>query len=362
MKLLRVLLFTVTFGVGSGVNSFIMIYFRNLNHDKVKIDILAYKKSPTGPSSYINEIETKGGKVFLLPSIKKPIQHISEIIRILRDGQYDIVHNNSLAITIPLMIICNIMGVKIRILHSHATMLGETKIKAARNKLLLPFLKMSCNNYVGCSTEAGKTNVVDHNSFVMTANHRMETRSEERVSKKVVVITVGRACEQKNPIFALQIIKCLIDSIPDIVYWWIGDGPLLDQMQMTVKKLNIEDNVKLWGKQSNVRKLYEAADVFFLPSLFEGLPLTGIEAQAMGLPSVVSDTITKEMVYTDLVEFVSLKANTNVWVDVFKNQIQRISLRRSYAEELENSIFSVKNAGQHLEDYYRNILEKVSNT
>lgn len=361
---------TVTFGEGSGVNSFIMNYFRTIDHSKVQIDILTYKKSPSGDSPYEKEVKNAGGNIYLLPSLKKPIKHIQAINTILRKGNYDIVHDNSLLITIPLMIISRVVGVKIRILHSHATRLGETKAKEKRNRTFVPALLINCNCYVGCSEAAGKAlfggkaftvlpNVVDDEEYSISNEHRILIREKKQVTDKIVVLSVGRACEQKNPLFALEVMKKLMNRYPEIEYWWVGDGPMLKQMSSLAEYYGLSDRIVFWGKQSNVKQLYEAADIFFLPSLFEGLPLTGIEAQAMGLPSVISDTITKEMVFTDLVEYVSLDAPIERWVEIMERQMQRIPFRRSYAKELQNSDFSIENAGHRLESFYKGKLEEV---
>lgn len=360
---------TVTFGEGSGVNSFIMNYFRNIDHSKIQIDILTYKESPTGESPYEKEVKGAGGNVILLPSIKRPILHIKKIIELLKNGKYDIVHDNSLIATIPLMIISRAKGIKVRIIHSHATKLGETKRKEKRNRTLIPLLLRNSNYYIACSDAAGSAmfgkrtfvvlpNVVDSKSFHISSEHRQLIRDEQQVTGKIVVITVGRACEQKNPRFALSVMKSVIEQNSNVVFWWVGDGPMLDDLRRLAEDFGISENTTFWGKQSNIRQFYEAADIFFLPSLFEGLPLTGIEAQAMGLPSVVSDTITKEMVYTDLVEFVPLNASIGAWVKVIEKQMMRIPARRSYTKELENSVFSIEQAGSRLENIYKDMLEK----
>lgn len=369
MKKIKVLMVTVTFGEGSGVNSFIMNYFRNIDHSKVQIDVLTYKESPSGESPYAKEVRTAGGNVFLLPSIKKPVQHIHAIKKILQTGDYDIVHNNSLLITIPLMIISRTKGIKVRILHSHATKLGESRIKEKRNRVLIPFLLENCNHYIACSDAAGKAmfgqrlysvlpNVVNNLDYSMSDDHRRLVREEKQVTDKTVIITVGRACEQKNPVFALSVMKAVIKLNPNVVFWWVGDGPMLNQMRSIAGGYGIAENTVFWGKQSNVRQLYEAADIFFLPSLFEGLPVTAVEAQAMGLPSVISDTVTKELVYTDLVEFVPLDAPIDTWIKVIEKQMKRIPARRSYTKELENSVFSIKNAGHRLESLYEKMIEQ----
>ena len=280
----------------------------------------------------------------------------------------DIVHDNSLIITIPLMIISRIEGVKIRILHSHATKLGETTSKEKRNRMFVPLLLKNCNRYVACSEAAGKSmfgrkpfvvlpNVVNDTAYSLSDHNRRLTREKNLVTDKTVIVTVGRACEQKNPIFALKVMKSVMERNPKAVYWWVGDGPMLDQMRNIAENYGMSQKVIFWGKQSDVKRLYEAADVFFLPSLFEGLPLTGIEAQAMGLPSVVSETVTKEMVFTNLVEYVSLEEPIEKWVRVLEKQAERIPERRSYTQELKKSNFSYSQAGEKLEKYYRELLE-----
>lgn len=105
-------------------------------------------------------------------------------------------------------------------------------------------------------------------------------------------------------------------------------------------------------------ELYQAMDVFFLPSLFEGLPVTGIEAQAMGLPMAVSDTVTDEMVYADLVDYVSLASPLSAWSDHLQAALSRNVRREAYAEQLKASLFSDVQCGERLRDVYQRMLEK----
>ena len=109
-------------------------------------------------------------------------------------------------------------------------------------------------------------------------------------------------------------------------------------------------------KTNDVKSLYLAADLFFLPSLFEGLPVTGVEAQAMGLPCIVSDSITKEMIYTDLVQFLNLSEKKELWADSISKKLDKEVDRASYKQDLLQSPFSSGNAGKILEKYYTNLL------
>ena len=139
-------------------------------------------------------------------------------------------------------------------------------------------------------------------------------------------------------------------------YWWIGSGPLDNEVADYANKLKHKDRVKLLGSRNDMKDLYQAIDLFFLPSLFEGLPVTGVEAQAMGLPCIISDSITKEVVYTDLVEYVSLSRSKETWAEIIHLQLERTERRRGREEELLKSKFSSKTAGEFLEDYYRKLI------
>lgn len=114
----------------------------------------------------------------------------------------------------------------------------------------------------------------------------------------------------------MDVLKKFYESRRDVEYWWMGNGDMDRQVKDYAEKIGIADHVRfLGGDETTVIELYQAMDVFFLPSLFEGLPVMGIEVQAMGLPMVVSDTVTDEMVYTDLIDYVSLASPLSAWSD-----------------------------------------------
>lgn len=366
MKKYKVLMLLSTYGVASGVNTFAMNYLRGFNHENVEVDFAVYfeRESP-----YIAEIKSYGGKTYVLPPVKSILFHSGECRRILRDGKYDIIHDNSLVLTIPIMIAAKLERIPVRILHSHATELGETWQKKIRNKLLLPLLKLSATDYLACSNAAGKAmfgtmpftivpNVVQANSLVFDQAKRNEKRNKMGVSCKRVIATVGRAAMQKNPFFALDVIKILSKTEDDIVFWWIGNGSLEKEMKEYANQIGVGEYFVFLGKRSDVVELYQAMDVFFLPSLFEGLPLTGVEAQAMGLPMVVSDTVTDEMVFTDLVDYVSLNESAEVWAKHLKRLLARKVDRESYSDKLNQSVFSDIGCGERLTNLYTEMLHK----
>lgn len=364
-KTIKVLMLVPNLFVANGVASFAMNYLRNSDNNRVQYDFLSYEQ---GDSPYYKEIEKHGGKVFFAPSVFSIKKHLKECKKILNEGNYDIVHDNTLHISIPMMYCAKKARVKVRILHSHSSKMGETTIKEIRNKVFLPLLKRLSNQYLACSELAGRAmfgrdvfkivpNVIDTDKYRFDYSRRNKVRKELNCEDKLIVGTVGRLAKQKNPVFALNVIEKLIEEIPQVEYWWIGNGPLEKEFKNYVKSHGLNDYVRFFGKRNEVLDMYQAMDVYFMPSLFEGLPLTGVEAQAMGIPMVVSDTVTREMIYTDLVDYVGLEQSINDWSEHIEKALNRKTDRRKYSGKQMNSVFSNFGCGERLLAIYDNILK-----
>lgn len=364
MGKINVLMLLPNLRAANGVASFAMNYFRNVDKEKIHIDFALYADRP---SPYYEEIKQAGSKIYVLPNIKNLKEHFRVCKKILSEGHYNIIHDNTLHISIPMMWCAKNAGIPVRILHSHSAQMGETKLKAIRNKLFIPILLGLATDYVACSKVAGENlfgkkhftvipNVINAEKYVFNENKREQIRKSMHVEDKFVIGTVGRLAYQKNPFFAMDVVKELLKKVPNAEYWWIGSGTLDNEVRKYVKQQGLENNIKLLGSRNDVIDLYQAMDVFFLPSLFEGLPVTGVEAQALGLPMVVSDTVTDEMVYTDLVEYVSLEQNKNIWVKKITEVIKKANVRDKYSTNLKQSIFTDKNCAEILAKLYLNIL------
>lgn len=360
---IKVLMLIVNLKAADGITNYALNYFRKINHNVIHMDFVVYD-SENMVQSYITEIENEGSKIFTLPSFFTMYKHYKECWKILKQGKYDIIHDNSLIITIPMMFVAKQMGIQIRILHSHNSKLGETKIKEIRNKCFLPFLKMFITDYIACSMLAGKTlfgnkkfivipNVINAEKYRFNEEKRKEVRKSLGVENKYIVATVGRIALQKNPFFAMDVFKLVAEQERTAEYWWIGSGSLDEDLKKYIKEIGIEDKVKLFGSREDVNDLYQAMDCFFAPSLFEGFSIVSVEAQAMGLPCVLSNEVIKEIAYTDLVSFVKLEEEKKVWADKI---LDKRFGKRDYYEHLINSDFSDKKAGRRLEKLYENLL------
>lgn len=366
MLKIKVLMLVPNLFVANGVASFVMNYLRNLNHDEVQVDIVSYKE---GDSVYYAEVEAAGGKMFFLPGIKNLPEHVKVCNKILSDGRYDIIHDNTLHISIPMMWCAKKAGVPVRILHSHNSKMGETPAKAFRNRFFLPVLRSLATNYAACSQLAGRAmfedqeftvipNVIQTEKYRFDPTMRKSVQQKMNATDKFVVGTVGRLAEQKNPFFAIDVFKCLLKNVPNAEYWWVGSGPLEKSVQDYVNQKGLSENVRLLGSRDDVTSLYQGMDVFFLPSLFEGLSIVTVEAQAMGLPCVVSDVIPPEAEYTELLKRCSLQDSIEAWVEKIRNTQIKKTERKQYQEYLSESVFSDVGCGNRLKKIYERCLSE----
>lgn len=363
-KQIKVLMLVPNLRVSNGVTSYAMNYFRGLDHTLVQVDFVVYKE---WENPYENEIIEAGGTVYVLPPIKKIVSHMKACKDIIRSGQYDIIHDNSLLITYPLMRIAK-KYVKTRILHSHSARLGETDRNEKRNRLFLPLLLRTSNNYVACSDKAGKALFGDKKftiipNVIHTEHYRFDNvkreiiRSQFSVEDNIVIGAVGRLTDAKNPFFAIDIMEKVFEVEDKVVFWWIGNGALDQEVARYIKTKKLDDKVFLLGPRNDVPDLLQAMDVFFLPSKSEGFGLACLEASATGLPCVVSNCFPNDVNVTGNIEFVSLDSPTDLWVKKIVDAMH-LSLDRIQASAaIVCSACSDKNAGERLYCYYRSILD-----
>ena len=363
---IRVLMVVPNLRVSNGVATFAMNYLRTLKHDRCVVDFITYRNIE---SPFIDEIKTLGGEVFTLPFINQhPIEYVKMCAKIIRTGQYDIIHDNSLMITFPIMLIAK-GRVPIRILHSHSAMLGETKRNEKRNKLFIPLLVKTANVYFACSSKAAKAlfgdrryclipNTIQAEKFRFDQSERDVIRQRELTRGNFVVGTVGRLTDAKNPLFALDVMDYVLSVRQDIEYWWIGSGALDKEVEIYKDSLRNKDRIKLFGSRTDVDKLYQALDLFFLPSKHEGFGLACIEAQCAGLSCVVADTLPKEVNITGRVTFIPLLDNEKVWGDTIISEIEKTYDRKEAYGIIKNSIYTADENNNHLLKEYNKLINQ----
>ena len=350
--------------LSNGVASYAMNYYRKLNGPDTQFDFLII--SDVG-SPYYSEIKKNGNKVFFMPSYKKePFKIIPYLKHLFTDNKYDVVHCNVMNSGSLILRIAKTHKVPIRILHSHATQTGDKKWKEHRNKFFCTVSLKNANTYFSCLHLAGDylfgkdnyyliPNAIDVNRYSYDQKKRTLLRNEEHCGKKLIVTTVGRFTRQKNPMFIVDIVYELSKMGIEFAFWWFGNGELEHEVHKYASEKGVDKYIKFWGANSKVMNYYSAADVFILPSLYEGLPVVGIEAQVAALPVLLADTITTETQISDSVRFLPI-TDAKLWAE-------NIAELRNYDREtITRSLnlldYKIENQAKKLKNLYLELLKK----
>ena len=355
---------------GGGVEAVIMNYYRNINRDKVQFDFVIDGKEK---SLLDDEIKRMGGRVYhVTPYKDNIIKYMCDIYHIIKKNKYDIIHDNMNTMSLFSLFPAWLAGAKIRIIHNHSTneKAMEERCKYYLKKILRPFSPLFANQYVACSKYAAEwmygkraiqldkvkiiNNAVDIEKFRFSVTARKKLREELGVKEEVNVIGhIGRLVPQKNHMFLLDVFASYLKQNPASVLVMIGDGPLRENLEHKAKELKISDKVYFKGLRSDVNEWYSAMDVFLLPSLYEGLPVVGIEAQANGVPVCLSSNITKEAVINTNVRYLPLVKKD--WL----NSIDELLGKRNGKSLLKEKGFSIKDEAKKMECWYEKLLKEV---
>lgn len=347
-----------------GVEAVIMNYYRHIDKTKVQFDFVVHKGSN---SKYIDEVQRSGAKVYeITPYSQNILLFTYEIYKIIKTEGYTLVHSNMNALSGFPLFVAWLAGVKVRILHNHNTDAKEERIRTVIKRVLRPFAKLFANQYWACSKFAAEwmygtnalnkgkvsivNNAIDLEIFVFNQEKRNIIRRDLQLEGKFVIGHVGRFMRQKNHEFLIDIFNEIAKLRNDAVLLLIGEGPLLDSIKEKVKRLGLDERVKFLGVRSDVSDLYNSMDVFVLPSLYEGLPVVGVEVQANGLPFICSDTVTDEVSINENVERISLNKSAKQWA----MKITKVSKdnRCITQERLRKNGFDIRKSSKKLEDFY----------
>ena len=195
-------------------------------------------------------------------------------------------------------------------------------------------------------------NAIDAKKFIYNEEVRKQKRVELGVEDKFVIGHVGRFNLQKNHEFLVKRFADFAKTNEDAVLVLIGNGELQEKIKEMAKEYGIETKVKFLGLREDIPQLLQAMDLFLFPSLFEGLPVTLVEAQAAGLPCVISDMITDEIMITDQISKVSLSGNTSLWNQEIAKY--RYSKRKNTIEDIIEHGFDIEKNARWLEEFYTN--------
>lgn len=314
----------------NGTETFIMNVYRNIDRSKVQFDFLVCKITEEG---YEREARELGARIYHYhPRRDGLTKHFKSLYSFFRKhaDEYDVVHYNSNSFTSALPLrMAKYFNVGIRVAHSHST---STRGKHHRILHRLNRLKIGslATHYLACS-EAGRkwgfwgtkayrdsavvNNGIELEKFKFDEDERKAVRKELGLQDKFVVGHVSNFLPVKNHPFMLEILRELKKQIPETILLFVGDGHRRPIVEKAVKEQGLEDSVIFTGMRPDVNRLMQGMDAFLFPSLFEGLGLAAVEAQAMGLPVFASDVLPEETAVTDFIQYLSLESSAREWAE-----------------------------------------------
>lgn len=319
-----------------GIETMIMNIYRNIDREKVQFDFLAHYGRE---AAFNEEIRSLGGRIYEMPALKDETRgyywRVFAYIKALKKffdehKEYKIIHchmTNTAGIYMP---IAKKRGITCIISHSHSTKAKIGLIGKVTDILQKPICKYATDMFA-CSEAAknwfypedviksGKVrviaNAVDADKFRFNEEKRIKMREELELGDGITVVCVSRFRKEKNQIFLMEVLKKMKEKHKDAVFVFAGDGPCEDEVRAKAKEYGLEKNTRFLGMRADVPDILQAADVFVLPSLWEGLPVVGIEAQASGLHCVASEGVTEEMNAIGMVEYLSLDEPVEKWCE-----------------------------------------------
>lgn len=315
-----------------GVESVIMNYYRNINRNQIQFDFLCNGDG----IAYSDEINELGGDIFYItPLSKNPIKYKKELKNFFKENskKYDVIWVNVCALSnIDYLKYAKKYGINRRIIHSHNSQSIESKLKRIFHNINKNYVTNYSTDLWACSKEAGEyffdqkrfniiNNAINLDDFKYDQEIRNKTREELKLGDKFVIGNVARFHFQKNHKFLIDIFYELVKKKPNSMLLLIGEGEDMPEIKKLVEELELDDKVLFLGKRSDINQLYQAMDVFILPSLFEGLPVVLVEAQASGIPVIASsEGIPENTKMVDNFTFVSLNNSFEFWSDIILNQ------------------------------------------
>lgn len=282
---------------------------------------------------------------------------------------YDVVHMHSSSKNYYILKCAAKWGIPVRVAHSHNTgFQSRNPLTIAMGNLMKVPMRHYATHWAGCSklacewlfgkgcVESGKAKVIlngiDSTLFVYNEQTRNEIRREMHLEDKFVIGHVGRFVNQKNHTFLLDIFAEIVKRQPNAVLMLIGIGELMEAMKQKTSSLGISDKVLFIGFRDDRNRFMQAMDSFLFPSLYEGLSVVLIEAQAAGLPVFTSDTTTRETLYSPYMKFLSLQQPASNWA---KEVLQTGTVEREdMTETIKKANFEITTMVENFYKLYTN--------
>lgn len=376
-----------------GAESRIMDLYRNIDREKVQF---AFCQHTTDRCAFEDEVESFGGKVYHVPrfNVKNYFAYKKAWKELFaKHPEIAVVHGHMTSTASIYLPIAKKAGVRTTIAHARSAGV-DPGVKGKITQFLRRNLYQKCDYRFTCSALAGEAvfgnqkdgkrkamfipNAINVDQFSFCEETREQVRRELGISDNFVIGHVGRFAPMKNHKYMLKILEQCIKleqekNVPKVKMLFLGDGSLKEEIKKQAAELGVEDRVLMPGNKKDIYRYYQAMDYFLLPSFYEGLPGTAIEAQASGLPGIMSDVVTEEAVVTDLLQRRSIEEEPLVWAkeicteytnwigevpeshDLDKKREMnafRCEKRKDYTQVVKDASFDVKEQAKRMQEFY----------
>ena len=365
--MIKILHVVSSLNINAGMMSVIMNYYRNIDRSKIQFDFWYFEEMK---ETHQAEITQLGGKTYFMPYRTFISSDQREIRRFFQEhkGEYIAVHCHPIWSSFVIAREAKHGGIKHVIQHIHSTKYSEKASSEKRNRLLMKFISWFATDYIACNQEAkylfGKQlaesgrvvivpNAIDVEKYKYNEDERNRIREELLISDDTFVVgTVGRLSVEKNQLFIIDVFYELLRIHTDSKLIIVGDGKMREAIEQKIVDLNLQSKAILTGKRRDVQALLSAFDLFLMPSLFEGTPVSALEARTAGLPCLMSDTITKSVDMPGM-DYYPLQRSSTEWAnECFKLYEQwKTCNRHDYIEVVKRG-FDIKTEAGKLQDYY----------
>ena len=339
-----------------GLENLVMNILRYIDKEKFEIHFLYHYD---GDYFFDDEIRNLGGIIHKcnIRNDNNLFKYLKYLNELFKNNQFDVVHSHMMSTSMFTMYYAKKFGVKIRINHAHNTT-TEKSFKGFIKLLMIKLASKNANRFFACSDKTAKfafkgkeytviDNCIEQDKFKYSDKKRKEIRDELKIADNEILFgNVGRMNVQKNQIFLIEAFA--MSERKDCKLLIIGSGELENDINEKIREYDLQGKVIIRKNIGNIGDYYSAMDYFLLPSLFEGFPLTAIEAQTNGLPCVFSDKIDREVSFSNNNYYLSI-LEKKYWINMFKN----IDRKRKYVDENKLKKYDVLNLKKIIEENYK---------
>lgn len=371
MAIIKIIHFLPNVNYTSGIANMVMNYYRELNKNKMQFDFLYFGKLQK--ANFQDEVESLGGNVIKIAKPYRIFTFIRDLVKYMKQQESSkvIFHNHQIAFSVFLYPIMKFLGIKIFIVHNHMTQYSDKLLSAIRNRLLCQPIQYLKVEKWACSAEAAmfmyKTidnnviimeNGIDYKKYKFNKYIRDNIRKSLRIENAFVVGHVGRFERVKNHRFIIEVFERVVASKKNAILLLVGTGSLKKQIEDLIYKKGLDKKVIILENRDDVFHILSAMDVFIFPSLFEGLGIAAVEAQASGLPTIVSDKVPEDVKLVNC-RVIPLNRNADLWATVVLESYVDDCERFEANSVIEKSRFNIHNNITNIEQVYLSLFNKM---